>query len=166
MPDLDPFSQVYNRIWDILEARDGEGQWSQRVRPGNRINYAGQHRRPEKPTRAPADAPEVAIVPVPGGDLKLTSSSSSSRARQNYGIRVRTGDLRVHTALFPLRYEIFRAFAGQPKDMGLPAFVVNHQIKDIVDDTLLNARLNANEGYESLYVVEVDFQFNTAALGA
>lgn len=151
---LDPFSAVYNRLWDVLESNE---RWRALVLPGNRISYAKQSQPRQKGAkRSAGDLPEAVLIPAPTGVApNLSATSTSAHVAQLYNLRVHFDDPRVHRSVFPMKYALLSAFAGQPDDLGL-ADVARHRVVDVTDDSLGDtAQLYAAGGWASVYTIDV-----------
>lgn len=124
-PDIhtDPFTQVYDGLWETLEA---ERDFTDLVRIGNRISFAGPEARPRKAELGYGDMPEVEIVPI-GGEAQPWSTSTTLMAVERFEIRSVTGDQRIHEILNPLRWAILRALVARPR-LGLPSWVEDARI--------------------------------------
>lgn len=108
---VDPFTQVYQSLWAILEANS---TFASLVKPGNRIKYDGTSENPEKFEAMYADKNEAEIYPMGRDDFIL--SSSVYQIDKIYEIRITTPSTRLDTKLHPLAWkimEIMRESADQ-----------------------------------------------------
>lgn len=106
MPSTDdPLTQVYNALWDMLEAHEG---FTDLVKIGNRMKFAGDVRDPERLEELTADRPNVGIL-ADGGTPRIGQTSSSTLLVAKYLAIVVTGDKRVSAELYPVTWEMFRA---------------------------------------------------------
>jgi hypothetical protein len=111
---LDPFTQVYNRIIDILKA---DTVVSEIIRSGNFITF-DKAIRPWKANVQPGDMPEVLIEPVTGLD-QWASDSISAKCDIVWSIKVATNDPRLYwadvndaalwTGVFPMKWALMVA---------------------------------------------------------
>ena len=124
----DPFTQAYDKIWDLLESQDG---FTDLVRLGNRVRLAGSKAGPPKPHPQAADLPEVSIAPA-GGQIELFVTSTSSRAVQDYSVVVRTGQGSADAALLPLKWELMKALSKSGDNLGL-SFVRKVRVRDVAE---------------------------------
>lgn len=99
-----PFSQVYDALWGLLESHEG---FTGLVRVGNRIRYDAA-RDPDKDVHTTTDLPEVRLVPT-GGTPLVQTTTSSTQIKLTYEIQVSSGDLRLDAALYPVAWEILCA---------------------------------------------------------
>ncbi len=107
MAERDPISQVYDALWAMLEAHQG---FVDLVRPGNRIKASGENLNPVKDEVSETDLPEVRIVAT-GGSFNTHLSSSKAQLVKQFEIQLSTGDQRLDALIFPVQWEIFRAFS-------------------------------------------------------
>jgi len=106
---VDPFSLVYNMLWDVLESHAG---FRNAVKIGNRVKLSARNRDPIKTEVSPADLPEVRII-ANGITLGLNNTSSSSRMAVIYEVGIATGDQRLTASVFPMLWEIIRALSQE-----------------------------------------------------
>jgi len=125
----DPFTQIYNAIWTILENHDGI---TKRVRLKNRIKLSGRDPDPYKSTVLDGDLPELLLEPSGGGGFLWTSSGL--QITTTFQLRLAAGDLRIQKQLFPIKWEIIRALKQTRTNLGL-SFVKNADIIDITETT-------------------------------
>ena len=131
MTDLitDPFTQIYNAIWTVLENHDGI---TSRVRLKNRIKFSGKDPDPQKSNVMDADLPELTLTPSGGGGFFWTSTGI--QMEPSFKLQLATGDLRVQKQLFPIKWEIIRALKQTRTNLDL-SFVKNIEISDIDEST-------------------------------
>lgn len=101
----DPLSTLYDALWTMLEAHSG---FTDLVRIGNRVKFAGEMRDPEKSMVLSADRPTVGIL-AEGGLPHLEATSNASFLTARFQIIVITGDLRLDEELYPVTWEIYGA---------------------------------------------------------
>lgn len=104
MSDTDPFTQVIERLWDLIEA---DGELAGLVKPGNRIKLTGDGQIPMKASVQDGDMPELAIEPV-GGSLNPHYTSTSLSVTQLYRFSLVTGNLMVDAVLFPVKWALLK----------------------------------------------------------
>jgi hypothetical protein len=103
--ETDPFTKVYDALWDMLETNT---HFTDQVKVGNRLTFTGESRDPVKPDIQAADLPEVGILPTTGKPhLERTSSSSTFDAY--YDAIVLSGDRRLNVKVYPVCWALFRA---------------------------------------------------------
>jgi len=103
MSTTDPFTVVYNRLWDIIE---GDYYLSSLIKIGSRIKLTGTAQNPLKSNTQDGDKPQLIIAPV-GGPLTPHMSSSSVSVTKRYTFAVATGKLTVDSVLFPIQWGLF-----------------------------------------------------------
>lgn len=165
MPDKDPFTQVHDALWELLEDNVG---FTELVKEGNRIKFSGDERDPIKTQVQDADLPEVRIV-VAGGTPALLNTTSSSKCTKRFQIQVSTGDQRVTAILFPLQWEIFRALSNWPaKLLALTwegeQFVKRAALFDIAEGVTDADLLRNIKGWATLWLFETELWFKTSAI--
>jgi len=101
---VNPFVQVYNALWDLLEAHAG---LTDLVPVGNRIKMVDDNRDPIKDQISSADVPELRLVPI-GGTPHIFRTSSSSSCIKRYEIQISSGHQTVEM-LYNVEWEILRA---------------------------------------------------------
>lgn len=145
----DPFTQTLEKLWQLLEEHEG---FSALVRLGNRIKggLAG------KAAPQPADLPEVRIEPA-GGKVELFTTSSSSRAVQEFSIVIATGESQVEAAMFPLKWQLLKALGGAGDNLGL-SFVRKVRVTDLAEKAPPKA------GWSACLTVAVEMWLTTAEL--
>lgn len=154
MSELDPMTQVYHRLWQILESHE---PFVQLVRPGNRLRTVSGGGI-VKPSLQPADLPQVQIVPT-GGTIDLFQTSTGSTFSQDYAILIRTGDRATDDRPLRIKWQIIRAFAAQGDELGL---------SDVTG--VVRARLHGpgeqatGEPWKIAMRVAVQFRFETESL--
>jgi len=106
---IDPFTQIYNGIWVLLEANTS---FTDLVKVGNRIKFSGTNEKPTKAEVTFGDLPEVALIPTGSSD-NFTLSSTSVELVRTFTIMISTGTLRLNKYLFPIEWACLKAlYAG------------------------------------------------------
>ncbi len=109
MPDKDPFTQVHDAIWDILEA---SSEFTAAVPVGNRIKFSGTNvKDPIKDSVLDSDLPEVRLT-MEQLRPHLQRTSSTSTAVTAWSFQISSGDLRFEASLFPLSWIIYKAMSN------------------------------------------------------
>lgn len=166
MPGSDPLTQIYDALWDMLETHKG---FDRLVRVGNRAKFSlAGPRDPVKDEISEADLPEVRIVRT-GGEAHLQRTSNGSSILQRYEVQIGTKSLRYDTELFPLEWEIYKAFSKwQDKLKGLewagkPYVKLARPLSFTtgVDEGQLDRGI---EGWATVWSIEVELWFATADL--
>lgn len=147
----DPFTQVYEALWALLEAHS---DFAALVKPGNRIKFSEKPR--EKPQLREADVPEVRIVP---GELRphLFRTSSSSTINRIYRVEISTNDLRITAAAFPVEWAILQAVAGAEDSLTSLSFV--RQARPISGETPGPDPSMRSDGWHTVVSLDVMMSF-------
>lgn len=166
MPELDPFSQVFDKFWDMLEAHPDT---SAMIKPGNRIKLNEQDtRQPTKPFVQVADLPELVLV-TEGGNVSLHNTSSSTKIVRRYSWLLSTGDARVNYLLYPLEWLLVEAFSNWTREIALLTYKDKSFAKrfDFVDISEGWTRADQNKnikGWSSIWKCEIEMHFATSDL--
>jgi hypothetical protein len=119
MPDVDPFTQVHSKLWDILE---DNADFCAMVPADNRIKYVDvgadtARKHPERDSRLPPMSHQVSIEPD-GGVVELFKTSDASMINARFVIRGFSNDKRLRyldgsdtKGAFPLLWAIVNAMA-------------------------------------------------------
>jgi hypothetical protein len=165
--EKDPFSKIYDALWATLDAN---AEFVRRVLPRNEIRYAGTVRNPEKEDVQPADFPEVRIVAA-GWRQNLYATSDATSVARCWQIQVRTGDRRLEVQVYPVEFEILRAFAGWDTVAGgLKGLTWSGQDLRCVPvfhtggEETLDPRTTSIAGWTAVLTVTVEIWFSTASL--
>ena len=157
--ETDPFTQVYDKIWDMLEANSS---FTDMVKIGNRIKVSGTDPHPLKKEVMDSDIPEVMILPR-GGLHHINFSSSSVRLGRVYTIAITTNNLAANRYLFPLEWIIFGVFvsSNQTLDLTFKATYELSQSDQTIEDILLNRGV---EGWASTIDIIVTIVINKSII--
>jgi len=153
---IDPFTQIYNALWDAFENRQS---FQALVKKGNRIDYTGLAGKSEKETLQAADAPQVRIIPG-GGSARQTSTGWQGPAK--YEIELFSGSNQVSQYYYPLKWEIYKALWVQSisnTPLGLD-FVSKITIEDVAegkDDANISG---GGQGWFGLVTVVAEIYLN------
>lgn len=103
----DPFTQIERALWHVLESHS---PFTDLVKPGNRIKFAHTDtgRDPIKDELQTADMPEVMILPTTTAGKNR--SSKGPGITQSFNLVITTGDTRTWVKLYPVKWEVYRAF--------------------------------------------------------
>jgi hypothetical protein len=126
---VDPYTQVLNRLWDILEAQSA---FTSIVKAGNRIKFTSQDGlNPIKETIAAGDVPEVVIEPTTS-QTQFAFTSQDVKEDAAWSLKMATVDLRLNYGLvLPLRWVVFKTLYAAGDTLGL----------DFVDKTRVTASM-------------------------
>jgi len=102
----DPFSLVYDVLWDMLET----ARFQELVKVGNRVKFstASQYRDPELLASLSEDRPVVGIMHL-GSTFGMERASNTSFITPQYQILLVTGDVRLDREFYPCLWEIVAA---------------------------------------------------------
>lgn len=161
----DPFSQVHDALWALLEGSD---DFCAMVQPGNRCKFNTANRDPVKAEAVSADFPEVRIIPVSTTPHYHHTSSSSSFVKK-WKIEVSTGDQRTNLYLFPLEWVIHKALCQWVTALTSLKWNDTPYVKTVrtttVGDGVASIDLERGiTGWASLWECETELWFATADL--
>lgn len=171
--ERDPFTQVYDALWRMLEAHKG---FTGLVRISNRIKLSGSSHDPTKNFPAAADLPEVRVIPA-GGNPHIQRTSDSGSVVKRFEIQLATGQLRVDqegvdslgAAIFPIEWELLRALHGWQSVLGVLTWNGKTFVK-LMRPGKIEERLNESgdkhkvRGWNAIWACEVEMWFTTADL--
>lgn len=106
--ELDPFTQVYNALYELPWAR---AEMCKLVERGNRVTFSGRDRSPLKDQVNVSDLPELRLIPT-GSTPHIQRTSSTSTWILRFEWQLATGDQRVNKFLYPVEFELLRAMAN------------------------------------------------------
>jgi hypothetical protein len=165
----DPFTMVYDRLWDLLEE---SSEVTALVKPKNRIKFNEDRVwNPIKDEISNADTPEL-VLAVQTSEINLLNSSSSSMITKQYQFLISTGNMHLSQKLFPLEFAIFAAMANwcgvlttlrwpedAPRSFVTRANLVSaeHGLKDLDKDRGI-------AGWSAVWTAEVRMDFRTSDL--
>lgn len=151
----DPFTEVLQKLWQLLESRP---VFTTLVASRNRITLWEGRGKPEKTKHSIADLPEVTIIPI-GGAVQPAASSTGAKITQIYRIIMVDGDLRLNKVFFPLKWAIVRSLASIDENLGL-TYVRRIMVSDSVDEKNEEKHPGWNMGID----IEVDMWFDRTKL--
>jgi hypothetical protein len=103
MADLDPFTEVYDELWKLVESHE---PFVELVKPGNRIKFNEQPKLKDQARRA--DTPEVRLV-ADAPAIQLFRTSNSHYVQRTYRWEISTNDIRITKVAFPVEWAIVEA---------------------------------------------------------
>lgn len=166
MTTSNPFSDVYDALWDLAEASD---LLTSLVKPKNRVKF-NQTRTGGtiKDQVSEADLPELVLV-ASGSSCNLHDTSSSSRITRNYEWIISTGDLRINNKLLPVEWAIFCAMLDWPTVLASlqwqgAGFIKRTAVTDISTGQSDAERNRGIAGWSSIWGIEVEMHFQTSLL--
>ena len=157
MADKDPFTQVLEALWSLLEQHE---PFADLVKPGNRVKF---HEDPRLKQQArAADTPEVRIV---AGEVSphLFRTSTSSTIERTFRIEVSTNDLRITAAAFPVEWAILVAVAGAKDALEGLAFV--RQVRPISGEVPGPDPAERTDGWHTVVALNVMMAFPRTLAG-
>ncbi len=101
----DPFTEIERKLWELVASHSGVIGL---VKTGNRMDEQDLARNAQKDGHLGADLPELRLIPTGGSVLGMTSTSL--RIAQAYDFQVLTGSERPHRQMFPVRWQLIRAY--------------------------------------------------------
>jgi len=116
----DPFTQVLDKIWAVLEA---DPRFTSKVRLKNRIKGPDV-----KDALAESDIEEVEIVPA-GSEVNLRDSENRNRVTQRFQLKCTNGGGLPTSKHFPLKWVVVTALSRAGADLGL-SFVYNVSVTE------------------------------------
>lgn len=128
MSEVDPFTQIFNAFWEMLEASE---DFCRLVPLNNRRKESVTSRLVQKPSVQSADLPEVYVVPT-SITPHLNSTSNSSCFTVSWEIRVTTGDQRATQKILELSWVIIRALANWQTKLGVLSWMSQNFAKEHV----------------------------------
>lgn len=143
----DPFTTVYNRLWDLLE---NNGELASLVKIGNRIKSTKDA---AKKTYSNADLPELRIEPS-GGKCEIKKTNTTMPITQNFSVVCTAGDLRVHKSFLPVKWALLNALTDTTGNLGL-SFVRHIALTDVVD----GANNERFPGWNTAFEINVEMWF-------
>lgn len=163
--DTDPITLTYDKIVSMLEDHVG---FSSLVKAGNLIRFSGKSRDPIKAEVSDADLPEVRVV-ARGGTPHIQRTSNSSSMLERFEVQIATGDQRLTAALFPVKWEVYRALAGWSAALGsltwkTKTFVKLARPMDVSDGVSEDDLRRGIEGWSSIWAIEIHMWFDTTDL--
>ncbi len=162
---MNPFSMVYNAIWDML----AEHPYFQTVAPGNRIRFdVPDDPQPIKMNIAAADLPDLLLM-INSSNINLQSTSNTSEITRQYNWQFSTGDYRYTEHLAPMEFALMCACANWPKKLGTLKWNEKAFVKRVnllsgqsgVSDPEQNRNIN---GWSAVFTIEVLMVFATQDL--
>lgn len=112
---IDPFTQVYNRIWEVFE---DNVDFCALIKEGNRIKFTTEKTTPMKKQAIDADYPEVSLIPR-GGESPSAISSTSAEFDRVFSLVIVSGTLRADKYLFPTEWLSLKILSNQSDSLGL-----------------------------------------------
>jgi len=181
--EIDPFSQVFNALWQLIDnckplngytippgAPGANAVVPALVMPGNKIKFnLPTDRDPIKNSAQDADYPELLLVPTGVIETNLTNSSCTTKVSRQYSWWLTTGDFRTNYRLFPVQWAVVCAMADfstvlSPLTYDGELFVKRVQVGSAVEG-VNDQRLNRNiRGWSSIWSCTVDMYFKQSIL--
>ena len=163
-----PFTLVYNSIWNLLLARPN---FVQHIKHGNRISFVGQNPNAQftkEFNKLSADFPEVQIT-VEGATPAPNDTSSSSKLSRTYAIMLHTDGATLDPFVFPVEWEIFQALAAWRFTVSALEYKGERFVKNVAPLPVTNAySLDAAQnvrGWVAVWRARVDMYFSNVNLG-
>lgn len=162
---VDPITLCYEKLVDMLSEHTG---FTTLVKTGNLIRFSGKNRDPIKSQVSVSDLPEVRVVPR-GGVPHIQRTSNSSSMIEVFEVQIASGDQRVDAALFPVKWEVYRALSGWASALMALTWKSKTFVKlvrpiDISDGVAEGDLRRGIEGWSSIWSVEIHMWFSTVDL--
>lgn len=163
IPELDPFSQIHNAMWEMVNAHN---PLRDLILPRNQIKYDTEDS--QKDQISSSDTPELALLLAGFKPGKGSSNTTTCLARQ-YTWAITTGDFRVNEPYNPIAWELFRAMQRWatylcPLTWKGHGFVNHFRILEAVEGTTRTDQNRGIRGWASLWDVEINMVFCTQDL--
>lgn len=115
MTPLDPFSKVYDGLWQAVKSHDG---LQTLVREGNRISFAsdGEEHEPRKTIADYGTCPELQLIP----DFFTTAMHPDNvqiTVTRTWNWIIRTGSKLLNKELLPVEYQLLLALKAAKKQI-------------------------------------------------
>lgn len=160
MPGTDPFSMVYNTVWDVLNRHK---PLADLVKLRNRIRFDTDDRDPEKQEIIDSDVPELEMYPA-GGDAEPFHTNTSSLASQSLVLQLTTGELRIHKVLFPVKWELLKALIQCGHNLGGLPFVRGISFSGIDETQDDDAANRGTRGWSATITITILMVFDNTRL--
>lgn len=160
---LDPFSMVYNALWDMVERNQAILDM---IPIANRIKFDEQSS--QKDQISDADTPELTLISG-GGSFGGKNNSSQTSVLRRYVWGITTGDFRINPVYNRLTFELFRCMTDwQCVLCNLTwcdcRFVSDFRLTESEEGTIMQDLDKGIPGWSALWSCEVDFLFTTKLL--
>lgn len=150
MADKDPFTQVYEKLWDLLET---DSQLAAHVKVANRIKLNSRKVLHGKFRLSTKDLPELTIEPA-GGTCEIKRTTTSMPITQHFAVRMKTHDLRVDRSFFPIKFALLNRLTDVTGNLGL-SFVRRVQVDDMTD----GRNDDGHDGWHTAFNITVEMWF-------
>lgn len=163
---MDPFSLVFNALWELAE---GSSVLTSLVKPGNRPHLDDdRYTAGVKNEVNTADLPELILLPV-SANGNIRNTSSSTMITRQYTWVISTGDSRPNFRLHPVEFALYAEMANWP--LVINALLWNGY-KFATMTNVVNAEQGESDpernrgikGWSALWTIEVRMDFRTADL--
>lgn len=160
--ELDPFSLVYNGLWDLVERNPKLKDY---VKSGNRIKYKKENE--EKPSISDADTPELALMI--GGGVPTSGNSTESGIVKVYVWGITTGTMEL-VDYNKISFELFRSLIdwccvlSKLSWCNCPGFVKRMNIVSLEEGSDMIDLNRTIHGWSALWNCEVEMAFPTSIL--
>lgn len=158
MAELDPFSQVHNALWDMIE-RNSELQ--SMLSESNKIKYDVETS--QKDQISDADLPELVLLSngMGAGD---EDNSSQRTLKRVYTWGIATGDFRINESYNKLCFELYRAMIDAeivlcPLTWKGNTFINDFRILKANEGLLMRQLERGIRGWSGLWDCQVHFSF-------
>lgn len=156
-----PFTRVYNKVWDILEA---SSDFTAIFPVGNRVKFNSDTlRSPLKEKITSADVPEI-MVHMPNMNINLNNSSNTTKIVTKLQIVVNTGDYRINLFLNNIQWLLLCILKDAESEICTltwrgDSFCKILRINDIAIGDRIENRDSGVNGFTSLWACELEMHF-------
>lgn len=151
----DPFTQVYQELWNVL---DGCVELNQIVQLHNRVRCDGALPVAPQAGLLPSDLPRLSLVPT-GGRVDLATSMNGVAVQQQFDLDMQTGDERIQEVLFPLKWILCGCLLqAHENDLGL-AHVKCIHLREVDENLRAASRLPGRQ-WQAVFHITAELGFD------
>lgn len=171
--ELDPFSIVFNALWDMVDTHAPLSGYTNQagafipglIKPGNKIKFnIPEQRDPLKETVQAGDLPELVLSTGGITEANMRANTCSSMVQRTYQWLLSTGDFRTNYLLFPVQFALFAALHDWQGKLTTLTWRDKQFVKNarwgVLHEGQSVKSLNRNiEGWSSIWTCSVDMYF-------
>lgn len=152
----DPFTQVYDSIWDTLEKF---GDFAALVKLANEVKYNTEIQPKDKESLQEGDISQATLIPS-GSTTATVISSATGEIVQGFTLLIISGDERLQKKYFPLKWATVRALAAAGQNLNGLEFVRRVDVTDQIEDINEFDESMGIQGWNSSLTIVVTMLFN------
>ena len=152
----DPFTQVYDSIWDTLEKF---GDFAALVKLANEVKYNTEIQPRDKESLQEGDISQATLIPS-GSTTSTVISSRTGEILQGFTLIIISGDERLQKKYFPLKWAMIRALASAGQNLNGLEFVRSVDVTDQIEDVNEFDESMGIQGWNSSLTIIVTMLFN------